>query len=68
MGRRGKKGKKEPLQRGGGTMVERGAAAAVVDIMKERFLMIAAADRSRKSANPSFISTLSPASSVTRMI
>ena len=50
-------------------MVERGAAAAaVVDIMKERFLMIAAADRSRKSANPSFISTLSPASTVTRMI
>ena len=68
MGRRGKKGKKEPLRRGGGTMVERGAAAAVVDIMKERFLMIAAADRSRKSANPSFIFTLSPASTVTRMI
>ena len=52
MGRRGKKGKKEPLRRGGGTMVERGAAAAaVVDIMKERFLMIAAADRSQIPAS-----------------
>ena len=49
-------------------MVERGPAAAVVDIMKERFLMIAAAVRTRKSANPSFISTLSTASLVARMI
>ena len=56
MGRRGEKGKKVPWRLVGlaGVADDRG----VVDIMKERFLMIAAADRCRKSANPSFISTL----------